>query len=247
MMKILRMFRQIASWFLLSLASVPALACEPYVEEPADRSYGRLRPHINALEACEVSEEGYRAVVRGWLRNRAADAPRLTSLALGRAVAYPWISRHLADAALRQPGWAAQVKATPRGRRDALATTAIRDPALLVRLAEPFAASRYEVTGVSFEKVLYGKASRYSSRRDAGETLVPFDAQLWLTLAPRDQDGRSTACPGTYTSLMPRIGRWAAWRCATGWQARRHREGECGLGLVERRGGRVLRQPRGHR
>ncbi|MCB1928856.1 MAG: hypothetical protein KDH17_12590 [Rhodocyclaceae bacterium] len=186
MMQLRRTFRQTATCCLLSLASASACACSPYVEEPADRSHARLRPHVNALQSCEVSEETYREIVRAWLRSRPADAPQLTSLALGRAVAFPWISRHFADAALRQPDWAARVKATPRGRRDALATTVIRDPALLVRLAEPFEGSGYEVTGVSFEKVLYGKASHYSSRRDAGETMVPFDAQLWLMLAPRD-------------------------------------------------------------
>lgn len=169
----------------LAAACAPALGCEPFVEEQADRSHARLRSHVSALEACTVDEAAYRRVVAEWLRTRADASPALASLALGRAVAYPWVSRHIADAALRLPGWSAQVGNTPRGRRDALAAAALRDPALLRRLAVPFEGSRYEVVGLSYEKVLYGRADEHASNAAAGATKVPFDAQLWLRLARR--------------------------------------------------------------
>lgn len=161
-----------------------AQACAPFIETRPDERSATFRAHRTALEPCEVDERSYRQVVAQWLHTRpAGDA--LSSLALGRAVKYPWISRHLADAALRSPGWAARVAATPAGRRDRLATEFIQDPALLARLALPFEGSAYRVTRVSFEKVLYGRADAHSSDPRAGALRVPFDAQLWLVLAPR--------------------------------------------------------------
>ncbi len=41
------------------------------------------------------------------------------------------------------------------------------------------------VQGLSFEKVLYGRADEHSSLHGSGAVKVPFDAQLWLRLAPR--------------------------------------------------------------
>ncbi|MCB1907982.1 MAG: hypothetical protein KDH15_11465 [Rhodocyclaceae bacterium] len=175
---------------MLALAPCVSDACSPYVEEHPDRPYATFRPHVNAFERCEVGEETYRRIVTEWLRSRPANARHLTSFSLGRAVAFPWVSRHIADAALRLPDWAARVASTPRGRRDALANAAIRDPELLARLALPFEDSRYAVTAITYEKVLYGKARQYSSHGDAGGTLVPFDAQLWLKLAPRGASTR---------------------------------------------------------
>jgi hypothetical protein len=162
-----------------------ALACTPHVEEHAADTTATFRPHTSAFESCEVSEATYREVVGEWLRKRATDASELSSLSLGRAVAFPWISRHVADAALRSPNWAARVARAKPGERDRLAAPFLQDPALLRRLAAPFEGTRYSVVGISFEKILFGSANEYSSDRGAGKVLVPFDAQLWLRLKPR--------------------------------------------------------------
>lgn len=164
---------------------MPALSCAPFVEEHAGRSHATFRPHLNAFETCPVDEATYRRVVGEWLLARSGQPPALTSLALGRAVAFPWISRQIADTALGLPGWAALASGAQPARRDALAAQAIRHPALLQRLAAPFEGSSHRVVGLSFEKLLYGRADEHSSSTDAGSTRVPFDAQLWLVLAAR--------------------------------------------------------------
>ncbi|MFZ0790263.1 MAG: hypothetical protein WAM94_11655 [Chromatiaceae bacterium] len=46
--------------------------------------------------------------------------------------------------------------------------------------------TRYVVLGVTFEKVLFGRADQYSSDRRAGAVKVPFDALLWLRLGTRN-------------------------------------------------------------
>jgi hypothetical protein len=164
-----------AAWLAAGLS--PALACKPYIEEhsPPSGSFV-LRPNKDAFERCEVGEAAYREVVAEWLKARPPGAPAVTSLALGRAVAYPWISRHLADAALETPGWAAKVTRATPAERDKMAAALFRQPHFMQRLALPFEGTPYRVVGISFEKILWGKA---------GAVPVPFDAQLWLRLAPR--------------------------------------------------------------
>lgn len=161
------------------------LACEPFVEEHPGRTSASFRPNTNAFDRCPVSEHDYHAVVRAWLGSRAPEDDGITSLSLGRAVSFPWLSRYIADAALQSPQWAARVREARPGTRDKLAVDVLQDPALLKRLAVPFEGSRYEVTRISFEKVLFGRADEYSSTKSAGAVLVPFDAQLWLRLAVR--------------------------------------------------------------
>lgn len=154
----------------LALAQ-PALACTPWVE---DRNAGAiLRPHTDAFEECTIDEATYQRLIADWLRARAPDASKITTLGLGRAVTYPWLSRQMADAALEKPGHLPSSK---------LAAQVLLDPALLQRLAMPFANSPYGISKLSYEKVLFGPADRHSSNRRAGARKVPFDAQIWLHL-----------------------------------------------------------------
>lgn len=187
---------------LCSTVRVAGAACEPSVEEQPRWHAATLRPGQNGLASCEVGEDAYRAVVRAWLAARGADAAPLDSLSLGRAVSYPWLSRAIADAALARPGWAKHATHAKPGRRDALAAPILRDAALRDRLAVPFEGSRWTVKNVSYEKVLFGEASRYASHAPPAEAavLVPFDAQLWLRLAPRTD---STASESGAAALAP--------------------------------------------
>lgn len=163
-----------------------ALACSPFIEEHPTSSSASFRPHTTAFEHCTVDETTYRRVVAAWLQNRPTGSARITSLALGRAVTYPWLSQRIADSALASPGWAAQVAKAKPGERDKLAAKALLDPALLRRLAAPFDGTQFVVLRVSYEKVLFGRADEHASQRSAGAVLVPFDAQLWLQLSPKD-------------------------------------------------------------
>jgi hypothetical protein len=68
-------------------------------------------------------------------------------------------------------------KRAPRGaERDRLLATLLQNPAFLKRLGEPLEGTPYELRSVTYEKVLW---------RSVEGTEVPFDAQLWLRLAPR--------------------------------------------------------------
>jgi hypothetical protein len=165
-----------------------ALACTPFIEEHPSWASASFRPHTSAFEHCEVDEQSYRQVISEWLHTRAADSGAVSSLSLGRAVTFPWLSRHIADSALQTPGWAARVARAKPGERDSLAAPILRDPELLHRLAAPFEGTQYTIRSISFEKVLFGRADEYSSNKSAGAVKVPFDAQLWLQLAPRGQN-----------------------------------------------------------
>jgi hypothetical protein len=173
---------------IVGLAAAPASpACTPFIEEHPSGSTAAFRPHTTALERCEVDEPTYRRVVSAWLAARTADAPPLTSLFLGRAASFPWLSRQIADAALARPDWTARVAQAKPGERDRLGGEVLRDPALLRRLAAPFEGTGFVVLRLSFEKVLFGPAREHASNASAGAVMVPFDAQLWMELAPRKQ------------------------------------------------------------
>jgi hypothetical protein len=155
------------------------------VEERLPSGEAMFRPHTTAFEKCEVAEETYRRVVAAWSRGRPADAPPLTSLSLGRAVSFPWISRHIADSALGSPAWDAR-SGKPRGSAiNKLVAGLLSEPGFLARLGAPFEGTGYAVAGVSVEKVLVGKASEFSSSANPGNLRVPFDAQVWIHLMPR--------------------------------------------------------------
>jgi hypothetical protein len=178
----------VAALLYLTMPGTARGACEPYVEEQPKWSSATFRPGRDGLASCEVGEDAYRAVVQAWLAARPANAAPVDSLSLGRVVSYPWLSRAIADAALASPGWASRAAHARPGRRAALAAPVLRDPALRDRLAVPFSGSRWTVKNLSYEKVLFGPASEHASHVVAGDAgvLVPFDAQLWLRLAPRD-------------------------------------------------------------
>lgn len=168
----------------LPCAAVPAPDCPPSIEVAADGHSARLRAGREGTARCTVSEADYHATVRAWWAGWPAGSPIPTSLGLGRAVDYPWLSRHIADAALAMPGWRVRVDHARRGELDRLARPVLQSPTLLQRLARPFDGAPLEVRGVSFEKVLFGPASEHASATGAAVP-VPFDAQLWLRLAPR--------------------------------------------------------------
>jgi hypothetical protein len=167
----------------LALAS-PATACEPFVEEHADWHTARLRPHSTAFEDCAMDEATYVRVVGEWLRARPAHAVRLDSLSLGRAVAHPWLSRHLAEQALNDPEWARAARGSS-GAHNAYVSRLLARPDVLLRLDAAFAGSAYAVFAVSVEKVLIGPAADYAAPGTASRRRVPFDAQVWLRLRPR--------------------------------------------------------------
>jgi hypothetical protein len=118
---------------IVALAPLLATAqpCRPHVEVHPAGTSAMFRPHTDAFQRCPVDRETYARVLREWL----ASAPGgVKSVALGRAVHYPWLSELMRE-------W-------DGGRQPT--------PAMLNAMAAPFEGSRYEVVGTSFEKVLRG-------------------------------------------------------------------------------------------
>ncbi len=131
---------------------------------------------------CEVAESSYREVISNWLSTRSASAPPLRGLYLGRALTFPWISRHLAEAALRDPQWDARRGKARSGGPNQWVSSTLSGPTFLARIAAPFAGTPYTPVGISVEKVLVGRAQEMAPELNAGKQLLPFDAQLWLHL-----------------------------------------------------------------
>ena len=174
----------IVAFGVAGVLALPCLgdACAPHVEEHSGSRSASFRSHSPPSEPCRVDEATYVRVVQEWLSGRDGTAP-VSSLALGRAVDYPWISGHLADSSLRSSGWAQRISRGPAGEQNRFVAALLSEPAFLRRLGAPFEARGYVVTGVSVEKVLVGKARDHASDARAGNARVPFDAQVWLRLA----------------------------------------------------------------
>jgi hypothetical protein len=149
------------------LLGLPAWAavCTPRIEE----RHGSAS--LRADAGCLIDEAAYVQVVRAWLRERGADQPAIASLGLGRAVHLPWISRHISDSARQSTDWSTRVARRPQEHNRFVASL-LMQPEFLRRLDAAFDGSRLTVTSASVEKVLV-------------EAKVPFDAQVWLRLAPR--------------------------------------------------------------
>jgi hypothetical protein len=157
--------------------------CEPYVESHRDLATAALRPHRDAFRSCFIDEAAYGQLIAAWLAARGAAEPPLRGLGLGRAVNLPWVSGHIARAALADPRWDAARGRDRKGDINGLVASLLAQPEFLRRLDAPFAGTPWTVQGVSVEKVLVAKTGEILPGARKGK--APFDAQLWLSLAPR--------------------------------------------------------------
>lgn len=170
----------------LASFAVAAETCAPYVESAPQWRTAMLRPHSDAFVDCVVSEATYVALVRDWLSHERDADTAPASFGLGRLVLYPWLSSAIAQGAAGHPDWD---RRRGRGREtdaNAFVEALLSSPAVLGRLGEPFEGSSYRVSGMSVEKVLVGPASAVLPGFDDPDALLPYDAQVWLTLAPAD-------------------------------------------------------------
>lgn len=157
--------------------------CAPRVEAHADGATAALRPHDSDLVRCTLDEPGYRRTVAAWLAQRPAAAPPLRGMSLGRAVNLPWVSQHLARAALADPRWDAARGRPRQGDINALAAAILSAPDLRERLDAPLAGTPWTVRAVSVEKVLVARTQDVLP--GAGKGRIPYDAQLWLVIDRR--------------------------------------------------------------
>jgi hypothetical protein len=163
-----------------------AASCATRHEIAADGAL-RLRP------GCPLSLPDTAAALDALLAE-AFSGGRMTgkraSLELGRIVDYPWLSRGLAEAALRSPVWNPE---KGRGRRsdDNPAVASMVDTRRLLQpLAPTFARYGVRARAGSVEKVLVGRVGETEELAPlagnplAADKKLPYDAILWLRLEP---------------------------------------------------------------
>jgi hypothetical protein len=135
------------------------------------RTVLRLRPE------CPVGFASTQAAVRQILAQ--ADAAEV-SLAFGRIERYPWLSGMLARQASSSNHWDRAAGKPRKGHENAYVAAALRGmPEFTVLFG------RWQITGVSVEKVLIGRAADLplpSGAPVAPDAKLPFDAILWVTL-----------------------------------------------------------------
>lgn len=176
---------------LTTLLLVTTLAAPPAVEsnvttadctvgiealvEAGRRPYYRLRPQCELSRASTLKAlEALRAT---------APADREISVGFGRIVLYPWLSTLLAREASSAPGWDAARGRPQQGHENAFVARLLeRSP----EFGSLFAERR--IVSVLVEKVLVRPAGELDLPAGAPfppSALFPFDAQLWVVLAPR--------------------------------------------------------------
>lgn len=170
---------------LAVLAAVGGETCSPYVESMPRWGTAMLRSHTDAFADCIVDESTYVDLVREWLKTGLDDESAPDSLGLGRLVAYPWLSRALAQGASSRPDWDPKKGRSRKGDANGLVASVLSEQVLMERLGAPFAGSGYRVSGISVEKVLVGPASSVLPAYRDPDALLPYDAQAWLTLEAR--------------------------------------------------------------
>jgi hypothetical protein len=135
------------------------------------RTVLRLRPD------CPVGFASTQAAVRQILAQ--ADAAEV-SLAFGRIERYPWLSSMLARQASSSNHWDRAAGKPRAGHENAYVATALRGMPEFTVLFE-----RWQITGVSVEKVLIRRAAELSLPAGAPvspDAKLPVDAILWVTL-----------------------------------------------------------------
>ena len=176
----------LAACLPLALAAAPARtesSC-PIRHEIESPSSMRLRADGCALSLAETGAAIDALLAEAWGGKR-MPVDR-ASVSLGRIADYPWLSKALAEAAMKSPVWD---PSKGRGRRtndNASVASLIDTRRVLAPLASTFARWGATARAGSVEKVLVGKVGETKELAPlAGQKLaegkkLPFDAILWL-------------------------------------------------------------------
>lgn len=161
----------VACVFMSSVRAAPECTAEINVRERWNAAH--FRTYASTVGTCTVSEARYVDVVARWLQ-RDENAGVLTSLSLGRAIHYPWITNFMVETTATQHGLHGQVDADVNQWVVQMLST----EDFLQRLNQPFKSHKLNVCGIRAEKVLVK-----SIPTATGATInVPYDALIWLSL-----------------------------------------------------------------
>jgi hypothetical protein len=163
----------IAAAMVANASGYAAPECEIAFERFEEtRTILRVRP------ACPIGFASTQAAVRQVLA-QAGDAAVIT-LSLGRIERYPWLSDALARQASSSRRWDAAAGRPVEGHANAYVAAALRGMPEFTALFE-----RWQVAGVSVEKVLWKRAAELQLPAGAPvspRAKLPYDAILWVTL-----------------------------------------------------------------
>jgi len=193
-----------ASWILVGLVLVFSLSaaggscqddvivsldvgeCRLTVEASEQWHTLRLRAHHPKYRPCNIDRESMLAALgAAFLKT---ERPKLegsySSLFSGRLIDYPWLSQHLAVAALNdKKGWdSKRGKPVATGINSYVAKVLSATP-LLAQIEPVFIKNGYRVVGVEVEKVLVGSLREVPFHPGGLRPgLVPYDAMVWFRL-----------------------------------------------------------------
>ncbi len=146
--------------------------------EVAFERFEETRTILRVRPACPIGFTSTQTAVRQILQ-QAGDAAVVT-LSLGRIERYPWLSDALARQASSSRRWDAAAGRPVAGHSNAYVAAALRGMPEFTVLFE-----RWQVAGVSVEKVLWKRAAELQLPAGAPvspRAKLPYDAILWVTL-----------------------------------------------------------------
>lgn len=157
--------------------------CQASLE--TDASGANLR--VRADQDCPVSAGRLQELLEQGLSLAAPPQGKqaYSSIFLGRLVHYPWLVNALLQAAAASPQWDSVQGAAKDGQDNRAVAQLLSQTEALLGVRASLRRAGYELTGVSVEKVLVGGHTDFPyhlAQNTPGR--LPFDAQVWLLLAP---------------------------------------------------------------
>jgi len=140
----------------------------------------RLRPHHPESRNCAIDRDSMLGLLRSALALKEPPPPAdgYKTLYVGRLVDYPWMSRYLATAASRDPGWNSKNGRPVGGDINGYVDGLLLRTELTGQMTPVLEEAGYVITAVTVEKVLVGSVGDLSGR-------LPFDAQVWFRVERR--------------------------------------------------------------
>jgi hypothetical protein len=170
----------------LPASSAAAAECKPSNEIGDGGATLRLRADGCSLSLPDTTAALDALLEEAW-SGRRMPIDR-ASLGLGRIIDYPWLSKALAEAAMKSPVWEPDKGRGRRGSDNSAVGSLVDTRRLLAPLAPLFTRYGVRARAGSVEKVLVGRvgetealASLVGQKLADGKKL-PYDAQLWVRL-----------------------------------------------------------------